>query len=190
MLLQDFIDLGFNISFIQLTSNYTRVIKEDERYIALFKVCEEGSEEQIEKLRRELKVTIGSRISQGWEDKMKLASLEVYENKMSNRVIIEKDNIKLLLFVDKDTNIVDRVFDALWYFGSCSSHKDIWERVTSKENTSAKEILRIIYNKRETNAQKIRNHYNQEIKKLKEEYKYELANAKAGLDFLKTFKDE
>lgn len=188
MLLQDFVDLGFNVNFVQLTDNYTRVIEEDERYIALLKACEEGSDEQVEKLRRELKVIIRSRAYQGWENKMKLISLDVYENKMSNRVIIEKDNIKLMLFVDKDTNIVDRIFDALWYFGSCSSHEDIWERVTSKENTSAKEILRIVYNKRENNAQKIRNHYNQEIKKLKEQYKRDLTTAKVGLDFLKKFK--
>ena len=184
MLLQDFIDLGFNVSFVQLTDNYTRVIEEDERYITLLKACEEGSEEQIEKLRKELKITIRSRTYRG----TKLVSLDAYEDKISNRVIIEKDNIKLMLFVDKDTNIVDRVFDALWYFGSCSSHEDIWKRVTSKENTSAKEILRIVYNKRENNAQKIRNHYNQEIKKLKEQYKRDLTTAKVGLDFLKNFK--
>lgn len=188
MLLQDFVDLGFNVSFVQLTDNYTRVIEEDERYIALLKACEEGSNEEVEKLRKELKIAIRSKTYQGWENKRKLVSIDAYENKISNRVIIEKDNIKLMLFVDKDTNIVDKVFDALWYFGSCSSHEDIWERVTSKENTSAKEILRIIYNKRENNAQKIRNYYNQEIKKIKEKYRNELANAKAGLDFLKNFK--
>ena len=187
MLLQDFINLGFNINFNQLTTNYTRIIEEDERYIALLKTYEEGSNEQFEELRRKLKIDVRSRVYQGLDDKMKLISFAAYENKISNRVVIEKDNIKLMLFVDKDTNIVDRVFDALWYFGSSSSHEDIWERTTSKENTSAKDVLRIIYNKRQRNAQRIRNYYNQEIKKIKEEYKNKLANAKIGLDFLETF---
>lgn len=192
MLLQEFLDLGFNIAFTQLTENYTRLIEEDERYIELLKACQNynHSEEDVNNLAKQYKVYIRSRVYQGSCDGMKLTNLVVFENKMSNRIIIEKDNIHLMLYVDKDTNVVDRVLDALWYFASSSSHEDIWSRNSLNESTTAKDILRIVYHKRMNNAQKIRNHYNQEIKKLKEQYKKDLTTAKAGLDFLKNFEGD
>lgn len=191
MLLQEFLDLGFNITFTQLTENYTRLIEEDERYIELLKACQNynRSEEDVNNLAKQYKVYIRSRVYQGSCNGMKLTSLVVFENKMSNR-IIEKDNIHLMLYVDKDTNVVDRVLDALWYFASSSSHEDIWSRSSLNESTTAKDILRIVYHKRMNNAQKIRNHYNQKIKKLKEQYKRDLTTAKAGLDFLKKFEGD
>ena len=68
---------------------------------------------------------------------------------------MKKDTIRLMLYVDKDTNIVDRVLDALWYFGSCSSHTDIYDRDSSKDNKTAKDIMSWIYQKRLNNAQSI-----------------------------------
>ena len=187
MLLQEFLDLGFNITFEQLTKNYTRVIKEDERYIEIYNAYSNHDGELGDKLLKDYKIDCRSRMSQGWGNEMKLMSLTLYEDKMSKRVVIEKDNIRLMLYVDKDTNIVDRVLDALWYFGSCSSHTDIYDRESSKDTKSAKDIMRCIYRKRLNNAQFIRNHYNKEIKDLKQKYKRDLSVAKDGLDFLKQF---
>lgn len=190
MLLQEFLDLGFNITFEKLTTNYTRVLKEDERYIEIFNAYDNHDEELGDKLLKQYNIYCRSRSSQGWDNDMKLISLELYENKMSKRIVIEKDAIVLMLYVDKDTNIVDRVLDALWYFGSSSSHTDIYDRASSKDNNSAKTILKWIYQKRLNNAQFIRNHYNKEIKDLKQKYKYDLKVAKDGLDFLKQFEND
>lgn len=191
MLLQEFLDLGFNITFEQLTTNYTRVFEEDERYIKIFNAYANHNEELGNKLLREYKIDCRSRASQGTNNgSMKLVSLVLYEDKMSKRVIIEKDTIRLMLYVDKDTNIVDRVLDALWYFGSCSSHTDIYDRDSLKDNKTAKDIMKWIYQKRLNNAQHIRNYYNKEIKDLKQKYKYDLGVAKEGLDFLKQFEVE
>ena len=82
------------------------------------------------------------------------------------------------------------MLDALWYFGSCSSHTEIYDRDSSKDNKSAKTILKWIYQKRLNNAQHIRNYYNKEIKDLKQKYKNDLGVAKDGLDFLKQFEEE
>lgn len=190
MLLEEFLDLGFNITFEQLTTNYTRVLEDDERYIEIFNAYANHNEELGDKLLKQYKIDCRNRMSQGWGDDMKLISLNLYENKMSKRVVIEKDAIRLMLYVDKDTNIVDRVLDALWYFGSCFSHTDIYDRDSSKDNKSAKTILKWIYQKRLNNAQSIRNYYNKEIKELKKHYKNDLGNAKLGLDFLKQFKEK
>ena len=190
MLLQEFLDLGFKITFEQLTENYTRVLEDDERYIEIFNAYANHNEELGNKLLREYKIDCRSRMNQGWGNDMKLCSLDLYENKMSKRIVIEKDAIRLMLYVDKDTNIVDRVLDALWYFGSCSSHTNIYDRDSSNDNKSAKTILKWIYQKRLNNAQFIRNYYNKEIKDLKQKYKNDLGVAKDGLDFLKQFKEE
>lgn len=187
MLLKEFLDLGFNITFEQLTTNYIRVLEEDERYIEIFNAYANHNEELGNKLLKEYKIDCRNRMSQGWGNDMKLCSLILYENKMSKRIIIEKDNIRLMLYADKDTNIVNRVLDAWWYFGSCSSHTDIYDRDSLKDNKTAKDIMRWIYQKRLNNAQFIRNHYNKEIKELKKHYKNDLENAKLGLDFLKQF---
>ena len=190
MLLQEFLDLGFNITFEKLTLNYTRVFEDDERYIEIFNAYASHNEESGDKLLKEYKIDCLSRMSQGTDNGMKLVSLNLYENKVSKRIVIEKDSIRLMLYVDKDTNIVDRVLDALWYFGSCSSHTDIYDRDSSKDNKSAKTILKWIYQKRLNNAQNIRNYYNKEIKDLKQKYKYDLGVAKQDLDFLKQFEEE
>lgn len=190
MLLQEFLDLGFNITFEELTANYTRVLEDDERYIEIFNAYDGHNEELGNKLLKEYKITCRSRMSQGTYKGMKLVSLSLYEDKMSKRIVIEKDSIRLMLYVDKDTNIVDRVLDALWYFGSCSSHTDIYDRDSSKDTKTAKTILKWVYQKRLNNAQHIRNYYNKEIKELKKHYKNDLGNAKLGLDFLKQFKEE
>lgn len=190
MLLQEFLDLGFNITFEKLTLNYTMVFEDDERYIEIFNAYANHNEELGDKLLREYKIDCRSRTSQGTYSGMKLISLVLYENKMSKRVVIEKDTIRLMLYVDKDTNIVDRVLDALWYFGSCSSHTDIYDRDSSKDNKTAKDIMKWIYHKRLNNAQSVRNYYNKEIKDLKQKYKYDLSVAKDGLDFLKQFEEE
>ncbi len=190
MILQEFLDLGFNITFEQLTINYTRVLEDDERYIEIFNAYANHNEELGDHLLTQYKINCRSRASQGCGNEMKLCSLTLYEDKMSKRIVIEKDSIILMLYVDKDTNIVDRVLDALWYFGSCSSHTDIYDRDISTDNKSAKTILKWIYQKRLNNAQHIRNHYNKEIKELKQKYKDDLKVAKDGLDFLKQFEDE
>lgn len=187
MELQEFLDLGFIITFEQLTTNYTRVLEEDERYIEIFNAYSNHNEELGDKLLKEYKIDCRSRASQGWGNEMKLVSLYLYEDKMSKRVVIEKDTIRLMLYVDKDTNIVDRVLDALWYFESSSSHTDIYDRASLKDTKSAKTILKWIYQKRLNNAQSIRNYYNKEIRELKKHYKNDLDNAKLGLDFLKQF---
>ena len=190
MTIQEFLDLGFNITFEQLTTNYTKVLEEDKRYIEIFNTYANHNEELGDKLLKQYKIDCRSRVSQGTDNGMKLVSLTLYENKMSKRVVIEKDTIRLMLYVDKDNNVVDRVLDALWYFGSCSSHTDIYDRDSSKDNKNAKDIMRWIYQKRLNNAQHIRNYYNKEIKDLKQKYKYDLSVAKDGLDFLKQFKEE
>lgn len=187
MLLQEFLDLGFNITFEQLTENYTKVLEDDERYIEIFNAYANHNEELGDKLLKEYKVDCRSRVSQGWGNEMKLTSLMLYGNKMSKRIVIEKDSIRLMLYVDKDTSVVDRVLDALWYFGSCSSHTDIYDRDSSRDNKSAKTVLKWIYQKRLNNAQHIRNYYNKEIKDLKQKYKNDLRVAKDDLDFLKQF---
>lgn len=190
MLLQEFSDLGFIITFKELTTNYTRVLEDDKRYIEIFNAYANKNEELGDRLLKEYKIDCGSRTSQGTENGMKLVSLNLYEDKMSKRIVIEKDNIMLMLYVDKDTNVVDRVLDALWYFGSCSSHTDIYDRDNSQDTKTAKDILRWVYQKRLKNAQHIRNYYNKEIKELKQKYKNDLKEAKDGLDFLKQFKEE
>jgi len=189
MKLQEFLDLGFNVTFEQLTTNYTAVVENDERYIEIFNAYANHNEELGDKLLKQYKIDCRSRVSQGWDNEMKLVALRLYEDKMSKRVVIEKDNIRLMLYVDKDTNTVDRVLDALWYFGSCSSHTDIYDRDSSNDNKSAKTILKWIYQKRLNNAQSIRNYYNKEIKELKKHYKNDLEVAKDGLDFLKQFNE-
>lgn len=188
--MQEFLDLGFNITFEQLTANYTRVLEDDERYIEIFNAYADHNGELGDELLRKYKIDCRSRLSQGTNNDMKLCSLILYENKTSKRVVIEKDTIRLMLYVDKDTNIVDRVLDALWYFGSCSSHTDIYDRDSLKDNKSAKTILKWIYQKRLNNAQSIRNYYNKEIKDLKQKYKRSLGVAKEGLNFLKQFEEE
>lgn len=191
MLLQEFLDLGFNITFEKLTTNYTMVLKEDERYIEIFNAYDNHNEELGDKLLKQYNINCRSRISQGRDNNdMKLISLVLYENKMSKRIVMEKDTIKLMLYVDKDTNTVDRVLDAMWYFGSCFSHTEIYDRDSLKDNNSAKTILKWIYQKRLNNAQFIRNHYNKEIKDLKQRYRYDLKGAKDGLDFLKQFEND
>lgn len=191
MLLQEFSDLGFIITFKELTTNYTRVLEDDKRYIEVFNAYASQNKELGDRLLKEYKIDCRSRISRGFDENgMKLVELVLYENKMSKRIVIEKDNIMLMLYVDKDTNIVDRVLDALWYFGSCSSHTDIYDRDNSQDTKTAKDILRWIYQKRLKNAQHIRNYYNKEIKELKQKYKNDLRIAKDGLDFLKQFKEE
>ena len=191
MELQEFLDLGFNITFEQITTNYTRVLEEDKRYIEIFNAYANHNEELGNKLLKQYKIDCRSRMSQGTnEGSMKLCSLTLYEDKMSKRVVIEKDTIRLMLYVDKDTNIVDRVLDALWYFGSCSSHTDIYDRDSSNDNKSAKIILKLVYQKRLKNAQSIRNYYNKEIRELKKHYKNDLDIAKYDLDFLKQFEEE
>ena len=92
-----------------------------------------------------------------------------------------------MLYVDSYTNVVDRVLDALWYFGSCSSHTDVYDRDSENDTKTAKTVLKWIYHKRLNNAQHIRNYYSKEIKELKKRYKGDLATAKLGLDFLKLF---
>ena len=190
MQLKEFLELGFNITFEQLTKNYVKVIKEDKRYIEIFNAYSNHNEELGYKLLKEYKIDCRSRMSQGCGNEMKLCSLVLYEEKMGKRVVIEKDSIRLMLYVDKDTNVVDRVLDALWYFGSCCSHTDIYDRDSQEDSETAKDIMRWIYQKRLNNAQFIRNYYNKEIKDLKKKYKNDLEFAKKGLDFLKQFGEE
>lgn len=188
MLLQEFLDLGFKITFEQMTTNYTMVIKEDKRYVEIFNAYANHNEDLGYKLLMQYKIYCRSRTSQGTDDgNMKLCELSLYEEKMGKRIIIEREDIHLMLYVDSDTNVVDRVLDALWYFGSCSSHTDIYSRDSENDNTTAKTILKWVYHKRLNNAQHIRNYYNKEIRELKKRYKSELETAKLGLDFLKLF---
>ena len=82
MLLQEFLDLGFNITFEQLTTNYTRVFEEDERYIEIFNAYSNHNEELGNKLLKQYKIDCRSRMSQGTNDgSMKLCSLFLYEVK-------------------------------------------------------------------------------------------------------------
>lgn len=188
MLLQEFLDLGFKITFEQPTTNYTMVVKEDKRYVEIFNAYASHDEVLGDILLRQYAIDCRSRTSQGTDDgNMKLCELSLYEEKMGKRIIIEREDIHLMLYVDSDTNVVDRVLDALWYFGSCSSHTDIYSRDSENDNTTAKTVLKWIYHKRLNNAQHIRNYYNKEIKELKKRYKSELETAKLGLDFLKLF---
>lgn len=188
MLLQEFLDLGFKITFEQPTTNYTMVVKEDKRYVEIFNAYANHDEVLGDILLKKYKIDCRSRTSQGTDDgSMKLCELTLYEEKMGKRIIIERQDIQLMLYVDSDTNVVDRVLDALWYFGSCSSHTDIYSRDSEKDTKTAKTILKWIYHKRLNNAQHIRNYYNKEIKELKKQYKNELETAKLGLDFLKLF---
>ena len=100
MLLQEFLDLGFKITFEKLTTNYTMVLDDDKRYIEIFNAYASHNEELGDKLLREYKIDCRSRMSQGWGNEMKLVSLCLYENKMSKRVVIEKDAIRLMLYVE------------------------------------------------------------------------------------------
>ena len=188
MLLQEFLDLGFKITFEQMTTNYTMVIKEDKRYVEIFNAYASHNGELGYKLLMQYKIYCRSRTNQGTDDgNMKLCELSLYEEKMGKRIIIEREDIRLMLYVDSDTNVVDRVLDALWYFGSCSSHTDIYSRDSENDTTTAKTVLKWVYHKRLNNAQHIRNYYNKEIRELKKRYKSELETAKLGLDFLKLF---
>jgi hypothetical protein len=56
MLLQEFLDLGFKITFEKLTTNYTGVLEEDERYIEIFNAYANHNEELGDKLLREYKI--------------------------------------------------------------------------------------------------------------------------------------
>lgn len=188
MLLQEFLDLGFKITFEQMTTNYTMVVKEDKRYVEIFNAYASHNEELGDKLLKQYKIDCRSRANQGTSDgNMKLCELSLYEEKMGKRIVIEREDIRLMLYVDSDTNVVDRVLDALWYFGSCSSHTDIYSRDSENDTKTAKTVLKWVYHKRLNNAQHIRNYYNKEIRELKKRYKSELETAKLGLDFLKLF---
>lgn len=187
MKLQDFIDLGFAITFNQLTTNYVRVAQEDKRYIEIFEKCKDERNVNTYQLQKEYKVDINGRTYQGTVNGMELISLTVSEYKEGNRIIIEKDDVELMLYVDKDTNVVDRVLDCLWYFGSSSSHQDIYGRLHNDDNISVNDVLKDVYRMRMKNSQNIRNHYNKELKKIKEEYRHDLDKSKKGMNFLKRF---
>ena len=68
MLLQEFLDLGFKITFEQPTTNYTMVTKEDKRYVEIFNAYANHDELLGDKLLRQYKIDCRSRTSQGTDD--------------------------------------------------------------------------------------------------------------------------
>ena len=180
MKLQEFLDLGFKITFNQLTTNYVRVAKEDDRYIEIFNIFSNNKEANEREIERKYKVDVNGRAYQGTDKGMKLTALSLSEQKEGNRIIIEKDDVKLMLYVDQYTNIVDRVLDCLWYFNSSSSHQDIYERLHVDDKITVNDVLRDVYRMRMKNSQEIRNYYNKRLKEIKEDYRYKLEGSKIG----------
>lgn len=187
MKLQDFLDLGFEITLDELRENWTRVPEHSKEYLDILAFAQEVDKEDnlhtYEKTKNyasKLKCSLGFLEHHGDE----LVRLSLHYNKQSRRVIIEKNGIKLCLFVDKDDETVDSVDDYFSYFNFHCSVKDIYERYRN-DNETPLTILETINEFRKKNAQEIRNYYNKQLRDIKENYKCSLDNAKVGLKWLK-----
>lgn len=187
MKLQDFLDLGFEITLNELWENWTRVPEYSKEYLDILKFAQEVDKEDnlhtYEKTKTyasKLKCSLGFLEHHGY----KLVRLSLHYNKQSRRVIIEKNGVKLCLFVDKDDETVDSVDDYFSYFNSHCGVKNVYERYENDNETSLT-ILETINEFRKKNAQEVRNYYNKQLRDIKEIYKYTLDEAKVGLKWLK-----
>lgn len=187
MKLQDFLDLGFVITWDELRKNWTRVPEYSKEYLDILKFAQETDKEDelntYEKTKSyalKLGYYLGFLEQHGDE----LVRLSLHYDKQSRRVIIERDGVKLCLYVDKDDETIDSVDDDFQYFHSCCNMRDVYERYKNDDETPLT-ILETVYDFRKKNAQEVRNYYNNELRNMKENYKYSLDKAKVGLKWLK-----
>ena len=184
MKLQDFLDLGFEISqTYNDTKISVKVCKEEELYKQVFEFAKTHSTwDDVANFARSLKCSLGFVSYQGNE--LTGISLSTYR-KGRRYSLVANEGVRLC--VDVVDDVITSVDDMYWYFNSCSNYSNLYNRTSIYDDTKAKSLIETIYIHRLHNAQDIRNHYNKEIKSLKRNYKSSLEKAKIGLDFLKQF---
>lgn len=187
MLLQEFLDLGFEIGQTYDDTNISvKVCKEEELYKQVFEYAKTHSAwDDIADYARGLKCNLGFVSYRG--DKLTDISLSTYKEGKRYSLVA---NEGVRICVDVVDDVITSVDDMYWYFNSCSNYSNLYNRTSIYDDTKARDLIKTIYIHRLHNAQDIRNHYNKEIKSLKRNYKSSLEKAKIGLDFLKQFKEE
>lgn len=191
MNLSNFLDLGFKITFEEQEQGYhwARVMEEDPVYKQVFEFCKtcddyKKTEEFLNNLEGKYSLNCrsysGNTLSRIYLKKQ-YDTLKVY--------VIKNEGIVLRLAVDKNTNEVYTIEDGSGYFLSICSHRNLWEKSSLDDDTTAKSCLATVYRWRKDNAEDIRKYYSKEIKKLKNAYKRDYGASQIGLDYLAQFKE-
>ena len=192
MTIKDFLDFGFTITYEQKDNmgNWVDVCKDEEEYAKTFEFCKvPRTYQEID----EFISSLGDRYnlkSRAYINGELIYIVLRHERKDMKIYCIEKDGVKLRLTAQCDTCEVYSIEDLFGYFNSIYSNKSIYDRETTNEDISIEHILYLVYISRVYNSTEIRNHYNNEIRKLKREYKDRLEGSKVGMNFLSKYKGD
>lgn len=185
MNIKEFYDLGFVIDFEDAkTSVRRRVLEGDPLYSKIFAFAKEHTyKETDDYCFNELHCFLSGIGSSGDQ----ITSIRAYfDDNKAEQVILKFGEVLLDVDFDKETGFVYRVYDRFPYFKewvNCASY-GVYEYVSPKDDRLAQQLLFQILDKRYKDAQAVRNHYNQEIKNLKQAYRRRLDKSKAGLQDL------
>ena len=192
MTIKDFLDFGFTITYEQkdYLGNWVDVCKDEEEYAKTFEFCKvPRTYQEID----EFISSLGDRYnlkSRTYSNGELISIVLRHERKDMKIYCIEKDGVKLRLTAQCDTGEVYSIEDLFVYFNSIYSNKSIYDRETTNEDISIEHILYLVYISRVDNSKEIRKHYNNEIRKLKREYKDRLEGSKVGMNFLSKYKGD
>ena len=193
MNIKEFYDLGFVTEFVDETPVCRKVEPFDEHYEEIFEYAKTHTYKEVESFAWEFHYRLNSIGSSGTDDESHVTSVNMnLVDEDSHRVIIALGDVRLDIYCNKKTGFIYSIWDRFPYIDAWvdASSYLIYEhygtdRAIHFSNSeyyihNAKEFIVFLFNKRKEDAQNIRNHYNQEIKKLKQEYKFKLSRSHLG----------
>lgn len=186
MLLEDFENSGLILEREGLISNRRRVLEEEEIYQKVLEYVknEDDWNKESDYAYDNFKARLGSVSSQN--GKITHIGLFINDDKLSENLYSTKDGLGMFVTFNKVTHQVYKVL--LRYSKKnciCYSNEIVYERYNEIDTETINELFTDIYNFIESDLKDVRSHYNNEIKKLKQEYKQDLLKRKQGLTFLK-----
>lgn len=188
MNIKEFYDLGFITEFVDETPVGRRVLPIDDHYQECLEYARTHTDREATQFAWQFRYHLV-----GWSTSgSTLTRLDMsFSDEKSHRVIIAFGSVRLDVYCNKETGFIYSIWDRFSYMGEtvissaykkyeCRGEKSPFlDSETYIHN--AKEFMEHLAVERTNNSKKVRAHYNQEIKKLKQEYRRKLDNSNKGV---------
>lgn len=193
MNIKEFYDLGFKLDFVDDAAINREVKPYDAHYQEIFEYAQTHTYKEVEDYAWKYQYRLNSINSSGYDNDYHITSVNMhFVDAQSHRVIIAFEDIRLDIYCDRKTGFIHSIWDRFSYMNAwvvASSYK-MYEYKGTKAAMNfsnseyyihdAKEFITYLLKERQEDAQAIRNHFNKELKKIKEDYKYRLSLSHLG----------